>query len=312
MLAVDPSLQMWLTLALTGSAGGGLRARAAAGRADLARHPRRAAAAVPDRAAAPMPAAPSLLPPADLLAGFSSPALIAVSALLVVGEAMVATGALEGIARFLVWLARGSFQPRIDLRPRLRHREQRLPQQHADRRDLHADPALDRRALRPLARRGDDAALVRRDPRRHADADRHLDQPPGVGRAGQARRAAARLLRLHAAGAGPGARRRRSTSSPCRCCCRSATISRRWRVTDGKQFIAELDVGPDSPLIGETAQGGMFPSLAEVTVRLVQRGEQAILPPFEERHARCRRHPDRRRDAQGADRACSPSTTATC
>jgi di/tricarboxylate transporter len=50
---------------------------------------------------------------------------------------------------------------------------------------------------------------------------------------------------------------------------------------DGKQFIAELDVGPDSPLIGESARGGMFPSLAEVTVRLVQRGEHAILPPFE-------------------------------
>jgi di/tricarboxylate transporter len=50
---------------------------------------------------------------------------------------------------------------------------------------------------------------------------------------------------------------------------------------DGKQFIAELDVGPDSPLIGESAHAGMFPSLADVTVRLVQRGEQAILPPFE-------------------------------
>ncbi len=52
-------------------------------------------------------------------------------------------------------------------------------------------------------------------------------------------------------------------------------------MADGKQFIAELDVGPDSPLIGESARGGMFPSLAEVTVRLVQRGAQAILPPFE-------------------------------
>jgi di/tricarboxylate transporter len=53
-------------------------------------------------------------------------------------------------------------------------------------------------------------------------------------------------------------------------------------LADGKQFIAELDVGPDSPLIGETAHGGMFPSLAEVTVRLVQRGEHPLLPPFEE------------------------------
>ena len=53
-------------------------------------------------------------------------------------------------------------------------------------------------------------------------------------------------------------------------------------LADGKQFIAELDVGPDSPLIGETAHAGMFPSLAEVTVRLVQRGEHPLLPPFEE------------------------------
>ena len=71
---------------------------------------------------------------------------------------------------------------------------------------------------------------------------------------------------------------------------------------DGKQFIAELDVGPDSPLIGESARGGMFPSLAEVTVRLVQRGEHAILPPFEGVTLAARRHSDRRRDPQGADR----------
>ena len=49
------------------------------------------------------------LGPEDILGGFSSPALIAVSALLVIGQAMVSTGALEGIARFLVWLSRGSF-----------------------------------------------------------------------------------------------------------------------------------------------------------------------------------------------------------
>ena len=35
-------------------------------------------------------------------------------------------------------------------------------------------------------------------------------------------------------------------------------------------------------MIGETARGGMFPSLADVTVRLVQRGDDAILPPFED------------------------------
>ena len=50
------------------------------------------------------------LEPADVLAGFASPALIAVSALLVVGQAMVSTGALEGLARLLIRLSRGSFQ----------------------------------------------------------------------------------------------------------------------------------------------------------------------------------------------------------
>src|SRR3546814_12334005 len=43
--------------------------------------------------------------------------------------------------------------------------------------------------------------------RRHDHADRLLDQPPGVARAGQPRRAALRLLRLH--DPGPGARRQR-------------------------------------------------------------------------------------------------------
>ncbi|MGH6918356.1 MAG: SLC13 family permease, partial [Geminicoccaceae bacterium] len=56
-----------------------------------------------------------LLEPEDVLHGFASPALIAVSALLVVGQAMVSTGALEGLARLLIWLSRGSFQRAIVL-----------------------------------------------------------------------------------------------------------------------------------------------------------------------------------------------------
>ena len=88
---------------------------------------------------------------ADILSGFSSPALIAVSALLVVGQAMVSTGALEGIARFLRMDLARQLLPGAGLQPGLRHRQQRLPQQHADRGHLHADPALDRRALRLLA-----------------------------------------------------------------------------------------------------------------------------------------------------------------
>jgi di/tricarboxylate transporter len=45
----------------------------------------------------------------ELLAGFGNPALIAVAALLVIGEAMVSTRALEGFARRLIALSRESF-----------------------------------------------------------------------------------------------------------------------------------------------------------------------------------------------------------
>lgn len=51
---------------------------------------------------------------------------------------------------------------------------------------------------------------------------------------------------------------------------------------EGKQFIAELDIGPDSPLIGQAPVSGHFPMLKNMTVRLVQRGGQNILPPFED------------------------------
>lgn len=51
--------------------------------------------------------------------------------------------------------------------------------------------------------------------------------------------------------------------------------------TEGKQFIAEIDVTPNSPLIGERAVAGQYRALRDVTVRLIQRGPRTILPPFE-------------------------------
>ena len=49
----------------------------------------------------------------------------------------------------------------------------------------------------------------------------------------------------------------------------------------GTQFIAQLTISSDSELIGEQAPAGMFVGLPNMTVRLVQREEDAILPPFE-------------------------------
>lgn len=50
----------------------------------------------------------------------------------------------------------------------------------------------------------------------------------------------------------------------------------------GRQFIAQIDIRAGSSLIGETARAGLFPGLPGITVRLVQRQEQSILPPFDD------------------------------
>lgn len=51
---------------------------------------------------------------------------------------------------------------------------------------------------------------------------------------------------------------------------------------DGKQFISQITVEPKSNLIGAEAVGGTFTALSDVTVRMIQRGERAIVPPFED------------------------------
>ena len=50
---------------------------------------------------------------------------------------------------------------------------------------------------------------------------------------------------------------------------------------DGKQFLAQVTVNEGSKLIGEEAVAGIFPSLKEMTVRMILRGEHAELTPFE-------------------------------
>ena len=49
----------------------------------------------------------------------------------------------------------------------------------------------------------------------------------------------------------------------------------------GTQFIAQITVSEESDLVGERAPGGVFPKLMDMTVRLIQRDEEAYLPPFE-------------------------------
>lgn len=48
-----------------------------------------------------------------------------------------------------------------------------------------------------------------------------------------------------------------------------------------KEFVAELDVDAGSTLIGMECVEGRFPDLRELTVKMIQRGGHIILPPFE-------------------------------
>ncbi|MDJ0921198.1 MAG: SLC13 family permease [Henriciella sp.] len=50
----------------------------------------------------------------------------------------------------------------------------------------------------------------------------------------------------------------------------------------GKQFVAQFEVTPGHFLEGKRAVAGMFPELQDMTVRMIQRGERAILPPYDD------------------------------
>ncbi|MBI1365153.1 MAG: SLC13 family permease [Alphaproteobacteria bacterium] len=51
---------------------------------------------------------------------------------------------------------------------------------------------------------------------------------------------------------------------------------------ESKQFIAQIDITPGHPLVGKGAVSGLFPDLPDVTVRMVLRRGEAILPPYDD------------------------------
>ena len=51
---------------------------------------------------------------------------------------------------------------------------------------------------------------------------------------------------------------------------------------ENKQFIAQFEVTRGHFLYGKQAVAGLFPDLPDITVRMVQRREEAILPPFDD------------------------------
>ncbi|MGH6915157.1 MAG: SLC13 family permease, partial [Geminicoccales bacterium] len=277
MPPVEPSFEMWATLALTGAA---------------------IVAYASDRLSIELTSlgvliallllfqlsalggGEPLLGPAEILRGFSSPALITVCALLVVGQAMVGTGALEGVARLLVWLSRGSFARALMLSlcgviaisgflnntpivvmfmPILRSVAERYGRPASTVMMPLSFAAILGGMLTLIGTSTNilvaaELAKLGHEPFRFFDIT-----VPGLVLAAVGGAYVLLLPRLLP----------KRDPSP-------------GLVTaEGKQFIAELDVGAGSPLIGERSRGGLFLTLANVTVRLVQRGTQNFLPPFE-------------------------------
>lgn len=63
---------------------------------------------------------------------------------------------------------------------------------------------------------------------------------------------------------------------------REAEMAEAGAVNEGKQYLAQITIDPDAPLVGARAQGGLFKELPGITVRMIQRNHEMILPPFED------------------------------
>ena len=61
----------------------------------------------------------------------------------------------------------------------------------------------------------------------------------------------------------------------------SRTSMTQQLISGEKEFVAELDIDENSPLIGMECTEGSFPVLQGLSVRMIQRSGHLILPPFE-------------------------------
>jgi len=51
---------------------------------------------------------------------------------------------------------------------------------------------------------------------------------------------------------------------------------------DDRQFISQMEIESSSDFVGRKIESGSFPDFPEITIRMIQRGEHAFLPPFDE------------------------------
>ncbi len=57
------------------------------------------------------------------------------------------------------------------------------------------------------------------------------------------------------------------------------------RASSGRQYIAQVPITKGNPHVGEVPVAGMFPNLKGVTVRMIQRGSRVFYPPYGEEAA---------------------------
>lgn len=61
-----------------------------------------------------------------------------------------------------------------------------------------------------------------------------------------------------------------------------AGMAKRLSKGRGKQFIFQIEISNDNALAGHTAVAGLFPGLKDVTIRMIQRGQEKMLPPYDD------------------------------
>jgi len=49
----------------------------------------------------------------------------------------------------------------------------------------------------------------------------------------------------------------------------------------GKQFLFQVEIAEDSKMAGQTSTAGLFPGLKDMTIRMIERGRDRLLPPYD-------------------------------
>jgi len=61
-----------------------------------------------------------------------------------------------------------------------------------------------------------------------------------------------------------------------------ASLANKLAKGRGKQFLFQMEVSEDSHLNNQTAVAGLFPGIKDVTIRIIQRGNEKFLPPYDD------------------------------